>query len=135
MRTQHKKIKGSFLQIFLPLILMVAAVGVGLYFLVFKEQLAATSISRSGDIASIYLIFLFFTPVFIAIALMILWIVINAKAFRAAASFFPKVREQVGSVNKNVRFAVHRFLHPIIEVDAHVTAIKHALLKKDKNGK
>lgn len=131
---RNKNYTSAYWQIILPLILMIAAVGGGLYFLVFR-QLAEGMVSQSSDIAAIYLLFLFAGPVLITLTLLIVFITLNGKAARAISAAFPGIAEKADQINKAVRGFSRAAANPFIELDAHYQAVKHIFTKKESNGK
>ena len=131
----EKKPSGVFLRIVLPLLVLVVAVSAGAYFLVFNGEASGQTISKAGDIAAIYLIFLIATPMFIFIAVLTFLIAVNIKTHQQLSTFLPGLSSKVDQVNKKIRSASTATAGPIIEIDAYLNAISRCFSKKDRNGK
>lgn len=132
----EKKTKmNAWLQIFLPLVILFAAVGTAAYFLVFNGESTLDQLNRAGNIAAIYLVFLLMVPIFITIIVLVIFILINFRLSRSVSAAFPKIAGKADQVNHIIRTASSASAKSFIEVNARLGAFKSCLSKKESNGK
>ena len=131
MTDQKNNQTATFLQIILPLILMIVGVGVAVYFLAFSPTASSQTISQSGDIAAIFLVFLFIVPVLITIALITILIILTMKTKNAVSSASIGIAEKFSQINASVRKISTSAATPFVEIDARVHMIKQIFSKKD----
>jgi uncharacterized membrane protein len=141
MTAQKNNKKNAFLQVILPLIFLIAAVGAAINYLVFNPATSPLTISETGDIATIYLLFLLIMPVFITIPLLAFIIFLMLKASSAVSSASIFITDKTSQANASTRKIASAAAAPFVEVSAWVYAInhifskKHTVLEKERDGK
>ena len=130
MTDQYNKKYTAFLQVLLPLIAFLAAVGAAIYFLVFNTATSPLTVSETGDIAVIYLLFLLIMPVFITIPLLAFFIFLMLKASSAVSSASIFITHKTSQANASTRKVASAAAAPFVEISAWVYAIKQIFIKK-----
>lgn len=126
--------RSKFLQIYLPLLIVIGLLSAGVYFILSGSQSEPNGVRNFGDIAAIYLLFLLIAPFLVVIAALIFLVVINAKAARALTTVSPKINHRVERINSGVISAVTTIIRPIIELDACLFTLTNTFSKKDSDG-
>ena len=116
----------QFLQIILPILLILFAIGFGAYCVVSEPA----NHQQSGNIASIYLFFLFLTPLLLLLLTILIFIILTYNSSKYLTEIFPKVRDFCKHINFSVNNICSRIAEPIIEVESHL-----AVFSKDKTEK
>jgi hypothetical protein len=132
---QNNKKNSAFLQVLFPLFVLIAAIGTGVYFLVFNTATAPITISETADIAAIYLLFLAILPIFITIPLLAFFIFLNIKTTAAVSSASIFITDKTMQANTTTRQIASAAAAPFVEISAWVYVIKQIFSKKQTGSK
>jgi hypothetical protein len=133
-KSNKRLIIGQLLQIYLPMFFLLAAIIVGVYFLLASGQNNAETVQKAGGVAAVYLMFLFAGPIFLLLLPLCVLIVLNSKFSQGARNTLPKIRIRAMRINESAQSAVSTIAKPIIEMDAYFSVISNKFGKKEKNG-
>ena len=102
-KSNRKLIIGQLLQIYLPMILLIAGISVTVFFLLSSGQNPAQNIQTAGGIAAVYLMFLFAGPIVLFMAVLFVLIALNFKISRAAKDALPKLKMKAININESAQ--------------------------------
>ena len=122
--------KNQFLQVILPFLLVLCLIGFGTYALISGDL---TNIRQAGDIAGIYLVYLFITPAFIWIILMTFMIVLVYKGSVSFKNFSPKIHRVFERISGSTVDLSARITKPIIEIDSYLSIFSKLCARKGKD--
>lgn len=125
----------QFLQILLPILICLFAIGYG-GFLVIQNGLNPSSNLRiTGDIATVYLLFLITAPVFLILALIIIFIFLTYKGTKSLKDLFPKFRDTNLYVNSLINSTCSVITKPFIEIESNFSIFSNQKSEKSQNAK
>jgi len=131
---RDKENKGNqFLQILLPILICLFAIGYGGFVTVQNGLNPSSNLRITGDIATVYLLFLITTPVFLILALIIVFIIFTYKGMRSLKGLFPKFHATNLHVNSLISSACSVITKPFIEIESNFSIFSNQKSEKSQN--